>query len=499
MTEKNSGLDIVRQQEQLGASFIDGAYVPGEVDPTFKKVHPGTGEELFVTRFSRKVDVANALQAARRISDTQAWQRVPPYEKREILLALAAKIDENAELLGVLDAGEMGKTISDATFDAHVSAYLFRYYAESLDKWFAKSMVSESSVLAYNKYAPRGVIGAIAPWNYPTCNAALKIAPVLCASNSVVLKPSEHAYLSTLLIAKLASEAGLPNGVLNVVTGTGEHIGDLIARSAACDMITFTGSHQTGRKIMRAAAESNGKPILMECGGKNASIVMPDMDDDLSSLAERIAAETYANQGQLCVASSRVLVHKDLAARLTEELCAASSRRIPSNPFDPASSFGTIVNRSQRDRMIAQINQAKGEGNRCLLEPSQEVLSRSGSYLNPVVFDQVQPRDFIAQTEIFGPVLAITTFDSIEQAIEIANCTEYGLSASVWTRDFRAIQKVSNELVVGKLKIRASLEPARGVGFSLGSEPARASGFGVETGLEALESYSRLMSLEITG
>lgn len=494
-----SGLDIVRHQEQSGASFIDGAYVPGVVDRSFSKIHPGSGEQLFVTRFSRDVDVADALASARRVRDTHAWLRVPPHEKRDILLAIAARIDENAELLGMLDAAEMGKTISDATFDAHVSAYLFRYYAESLDKWFAKSALSEPAVLAYNKYAPRGVVGAIVPWNYPTCNAALKIAPAICASNSVVLKPSEHAYLSTLLMAKLASDAGLPDGVLNVVTGTGREAGNFIARSPDCDMVTFTGSHQTGRRIMQAAAESNGKPILMECGGKNASVVMPDMDDDLSALAEQIAAEAFANQGQLCVASSRVLVHKDMADGLIEKLCEASSRRVPLDPLDASSTFGAIVNRAQRDRMLEQIDMARSQGNRCLLPPSPEVVARGGSYLNPVVFDRVQPGDFVAQTEIFGPVLAITTFDTVEQAIDMANGTEYGLSASVWSRDFRVIKKITNELAVGKLKIRASLEPARGVGFALGAEPAKASGFGVETGLEALESYSRLMSVEITG
>ena len=494
-----SGLDIARQQEQSGASFIDGAYVQGTVDTSFEKIHPGSGETLFATRFSREGDVDDALKSARRVHDARVWQRVPPHEKREIMLAIATRLDENAELLGALDSAEMGKPISDATFDAHVSAYLFRYYAESIDKWFAKSATSEPAVLAYNRFAPRGVVGAIVPWNYPSCNSALKIAPLICASNSVVLKPSENAYLSTLLIAKLASEAGLPDGVLNVVTGTGQNAGDRIARSRDCDMITFTGSHQTGRRIMRAAAESNGKPILMECGGKNAQLIMPDMDDDLSTLAEQIAAESFANQGQLCVASSRVLVHRDLAKALTEKLCEAAARRIPSDPFDASSAFGAIVSRAQRDRMLDQIERARSQGNRCLLPPTAEVVARKGSYLNPVVFDQVKPDDFIAQTEIFGPVLAVTTFESVEQAIEIANATEYGLSASVWSRDFRTIKKATNELIVGKLKIRASMEPARGVGFALGAEPAKASGFGVETGLEALESYSRLMSIEITG
>ncbi|MFM0047228.1 aldehyde dehydrogenase family protein [Paraburkholderia sediminicola] len=494
-----AALEIARGQEDRGVSFVDGQYVPGIFDPSFLKLHPGNGKKILDTRFSSSSTVSSALEIARKAYEKRIWRDVTPSEKRAILLQFSASIIQNSKRLATLDALEMGKTISDATQDAHVTAALITYYAESIDKWFSKKALTASNSLAYNSFEPRGVIGAIVPWNYPTCNAALKIGPSLVAGNSIVLKPSEHAYLSTLLLAELACEAGIPRGVLNVVTGRGETSGQQIARSSSCNMLTFTGSHRTGRQIMAYSAASNGKPMLMECGGKNASIVMPDMKDSIASLAERIAAESFANQGQLCVASSRALVHRDVADSLTEALHAAALTRLPADPLDSSSRFGTIVNGQERDRIRARIALAKEQGARCLVDTSPDVIRRAGSYLNPVVFDQVDPGSDLAQVEVFGPVLAITPFDSIDEAIAIANGTEYGLSATVWTNDFKSIRKYSSQLNVGKLQIRADVTSTSTHGFSLGSEPMGASGFGVEFGMDALNSYSRLMSVEITG
>ncbi|MEQ5843770.1 aldehyde dehydrogenase family protein [Paraburkholderia acidicola] len=499
MDDFASALDAARAQEDLGVSFVDGRYIPGIHDPSFIKSHPGNGDSILDTRFSTAKTIFDALSTAKHTYSRRVWRNVTPAEKRAVLLRFATAIKQNAHRLATLDSLEMGKTISDATQDAHISAALITYYAESIDKWFSRKAVTASNSLAYNTFEPRGVIGAIVPWNYPTCNAALKIGPSLAAGNSIVVKPSEHAYLSTLLLAELAHESGVPPGVFNVVTGTGETSGQQIASSTLCNMITFTGSHATGKRIMGYSAASNGKPMLMECGGKNASIVMPDMKDDIESLAERIVAESFANQGQLCVASSRLLVHRDVAANMTEALCSAVRTRVPGSPLDPSSTFGTIVNGRERDRIVARIALAKEHGARCLVDPSHEVIERPGSYLNPVIFDRVDPDSDLAQVEVFGPVLAITQFNDVDKAISIANGTEYGLSAAVWTNDFKAIKRFASELNVGKLQIRADPTSTSTHGFSLGSEPMGASGFGVEFGMDALNSYSRLMSVELAG
>lgn len=492
-----SPLDAARLQAGKGASFIGGRYRPGAPAASFAKIHPGTGEKLFDTAFSSPAEIGGALEGARRAFQGRAWRDRSPGERRHVLLGLAERIESHAATLAALDTAEMGKTISDARFDAVISSALVRFYAEAIDKLHARKAPADHRTIAFNSFEPRGVVGAIVPWNYPMCNAVLKLAPALAAGNSVVMKPSEHAFLSTLLLAELATEVGLPDDVFNVVTGDGPTAGEPIAGSSDCDLLTFTGSHVTGRRIMELCARSNGKPLMMECGGKSAAIVMPDMADAIPELAAAVVAETFANQGQLCVARTRLLVHEDIAAALTEAVAEEARKKRPGDPADPATNFGSLVHAAHKSRVLEHIAQARRQGARAVLDAGE--MTGPGSFVAPVVFDRVTPEMDLAHQEVFGPVLAVITFRTEDEAIAAANDSAYGLAGTVWARDYRFIRRCCSELDVGKLQVRSAVVPAMGAGFALGSEPVGQSGFGVEFGLDGLRSYSRLMSVEMVG
>jgi gamma-glutamyl-gamma-aminobutyraldehyde dehydrogenase len=393
------------------------------------------------------------------------------------------------------DCLDMGKPISAARFEAGIAAAFVRYYAEALDKTVAgQSPPAGPGTLELQLRVPRGVVATITPWNYPVINAALKIAPILAAGNTAVLKPSELSPRSALRLAALASEAGVPDGVLNVIPGTGR-TGDALARHSDVDMIAFTGSTQTGKALLRATGESTMKPLLLECGGKSPEIVLSDMGDaDLSGLAQAIVGGAFANQGQLCVARSRLLLHDSLHDRLLEEIVAAATQLLPADPMDVETTFGPLASAAQRDKVLGYIDRGIEEGAEIILDGRNT--RTPGFFVAPTVFANVTGTMRIARDEIFGPVLSVFRFTDIDEAIDMANSSDYGLAATLWTRDLALGHQLSRRIRAGNVKVAASVARLEGAGLSHSGEPYGQSGFGVEGGMNGLETFTRLQSIE---
>jgi acyl-CoA reductase-like NAD-dependent aldehyde dehydrogenase len=365
-----------------------------------------------------------------------------------------------------------------------------RYYAESADKVYGSAPGSDQGTLAYTLREPYGVVAAIAPWNFPLCNAVIKTVPALAMGNCVVLKPSELSPGSALRLAELALEAGVPPGVFNVIPGLGGDAGAALVSHGDVDLVTFTGSTATGQRIMQLAPAQRPKPVMLECGGKSPQIVFADAPTpDLS--APTIAAEAFANQGQVCVARSRLLVHVSRKDALIAELERVVADYVIGDPLDAATTFGPLASQQQRDRVVGMMDQAIRDGARPLLGGRDD----DGCFVRPAIFDQVTPEMEAVRQEIFGPVLTVQTFETPEQALEMANATPYGLGATVWTRDYPTAHMMIRGLRAGHVTICATATAFEGPGFALASEPRGASGFGPETGLDGLRSYTALKSV----
>lgn len=475
--------------------FIDGRQVSSASPKSVPNLNPATGDVICALPEGAPQDVDRAVASARRSFESGAWRLAPPSRRKAVLLEIARRMDEEAAHLGLLDSLEMGKCIADACGEIAMASALFRFNAEALDKTNTAHAPSDHHTTAFNLLEPRGVVGAITPWNFPTANASLKVAPALAAGNSIVLKPSEISTLSALRLAALAVEAGLPEGVFNVTPGLGATAGAALASHADVDFLSFTGSSATGRKLMGYAAESNGKPMILECGGKSPQVIAEDMAGDLDAILDAVIGEALWNQGQVCVARTRVLAARPLYARLTEAIAARVGAMKPADPLDPQAAFGALASQAQFDKVFTYAALGAAEGAR-LVTPKADQRG-PGLYLAPMVFDSVEPSMRIAREEIFGPIITVIPFDSFDQAIAIANDTEYGLAATLWSRDFPTINRFVRETRSGKLVVRSSAAASERLGFSQAAEPFGQSGFGVEGGMDWIRTYSRLKAVEM--
>ncbi len=474
--------------------FIDGHFVESRDAGRFETINPATLTTICELPAGCDADVDAAVAAARRAFEDGRWHRQPPGARRAVMMRLADLIEAHGDELALLDSLEMGKAISSARSEIAMSSSSLRYFAEAVDKLYGAVAPSGPETIGLTLYEPRGVVGAIVPWNFPLANSVVKVAPALAAGNSIVLKPSEIASLSALRLGELAVEAGLPAGVLNVVPGLGPTVGRAIAAHPDIDFLTFTGSTRTGRRLMEYAGASNGKPLMLELGGKSAQIVCADMADEIDLLAARIVRDAFWNQGQWCSARSRLIVEQRFEDRLLEAISTAARRLVPGDPLDPVTNFGTIATRGQFDQVEKFIAAGRGEGAAVVLDGA------SGSpcplSMAPTIFAGTRPDMTIVQEEIFGPVLSTMTFSDFEQAIVLANQTSYGLGASVWTRDSRQAQSAARALRAGKVLIRATAARTGSSGAALGGEPWGASGFGAEKGMDGLRAYCRVKAVE---
>ncbi|GAA4219984.1 gamma-glutamyl-gamma-aminobutyraldehyde dehydrogenase [Sagittula marina] len=466
--------------------FIDGKFTPAATRQRFETVNPGSGAVLTDVARGGGEDIDRAVTAARRAFDDGRWSRKSPAERKEVLLHLAALIRQNVPELALLDTLDMGKVIADSsTVDAPGSAHFFQWHAEAIDKLYDEIAPTGGRDLAMIRRMPLGVIGAVVPWNFPLDMATWKLAPALATGNSVVLKPAEQSPLSALMLAELASEAGLPDGVLNVVTGFGEDAGQALGRHPDVDCLVFTGSTAVGKMFQRYAGESNMKAVWPETGGKSPNLIFADAD--LDQAAEMAAFGIFYNQGEVCSANSRMLVHASVKDEMIDRMRAQAAKVVLGDPLDPASTMGSLVDRAHADRVMSFVEAGKQTA-RLVCGGERVTHMGSDAYVQPTIFDDVAPDDPLAREEIFGPVLTVQTFEDDAEAVRMANDTVYGLAASVWTRDLSRALDVSEKLVAGTVSVNtvdalSTYTPFGGV---------KQSGYGRDLSLHAFDKYSAL-------
>lgn len=411
-----------------------------------------------------------------------------------MLARWAELIAENAAALDAVDAIEMGKPVRLAAFNAQAAAGLARFNAEAVDKSFGSVLPSDHPSTVIQARSPRGVVAAIVPWNFPTYNSVLKAAPALAAGNSLVLKPSELASESAVLLAKLALEAGLPPGVFNVTPGRGQTVGRALAEHMDVDMVTFTGSSEVGKLMLQYSGASNMKSVLTECGGKSPHIVFDD-GLDLDLIAANIAATISANSGQICSVGSRLLVQDTIEEVLVQKIVACLQAIRAGDPLDPETTYGPLASRGQYDRVTHYLEAADQDGADLVYGGEPLLPETGGFFIQPAVFVNVPEESRIAQEEVFGPLLSVMSFKDVEGAIRLARSTPYGLAAYVWTTRLDIGFQVSKSLQTAITIVNGRAQGTMGAGFGYSGEPAGLSGLGVEGGVAGLDSYTRRQTI----
>ncbi|TDD92221.1 aldehyde dehydrogenase [Actinomadura rubrisoli] len=460
---------------------IDGAFTG---DPaTTPVVSPRDGLTIAHVPSAGTAQVDDAVAAARRAFDAGPWPRLAPAERKAALLRWAALVERDRDALALLVSLEMGKPITESHgIELRALIGCLRWYAEAADKQLDESPRTAASSLALITREPAGVVAAVVPWNFPLTMAAWKIAPALAAGCTVVLKPAEESPLSALHLAALATEAGLPPGAFNVVNGPGEIAGRALGEHPGVDVLAFTGSTEVGRHFLRYAAGSNLKRVWLELGGKSPNIVLPDAPD-LDVAADTAAGNIFFNAGEMCSAPSRLLVHRSVADRVLDRVVARAESLRVGDPLDPATEMGPLVSAAHHARVMAHIEAAKSSGARLRTGGRAD-----GPHIRPTVFDQVKPEMPVAREEIFGPVLAVLAFDDVDEAVAMANDSDYGLAAAVWTSDLSTAHRVSRALRAGTVWVNCYEEGDMSIPFG----GVKQSGHGRDKSLHALDKYTDL-------
>jgi acyl-CoA reductase-like NAD-dependent aldehyde dehydrogenase len=468
--------------------FIDGRFVDAVSGRTYDDLAARDGRTIAAVAEGDADDVERAVDAARRAFEDGRWARMPPAGRKRVLLKLAELVATHADELALLETLDVGKPIRDSvTVDVRMCAENLAWFAESIDKTYGEVAPVPHDALALVTREPMGVVGAVVPWNYPLIITSWKLGAALAAGNCVVLKPAEQSPLSALALARLAAEAGIPDGVLNVVTGFGPTAGAALGRSMGVDKIAFTGSGEVGRLFLRYAAESNAKSVSLELGGKTPQVVLADAPD-LEAAASAVAWGVFYNAGQTCHAGSRLVVDRRIEADLLAAVCEVGRTLWPADPLDPATSMGPLVDEAQARRVLGYLDRGRQEGAEVVLGGERVEVTSGGWYLAPTVFAGARNEMVIAREEIFGPVLVSIPVDGPEEAVRVANDSPYGLAASVWSRDISTAHRVAKELRAGTVWINtfdmSSITTPFG-GF-------KESGTGRDRSLHALDGYTHL-------
>ncbi|MEP3440995.1 MAG: aldehyde dehydrogenase [Sulfitobacter sp.] len=469
--------------------WLDGAFVPSVSGETFASINPATGAALCDVAKGGAADIDRAVVSARAAFKDGRWSGKTPAERKAVLLKLADLIRENLTELALLDTLDMGKPISETVnVDVPGSAMFFQWHAEAIDKLYDEVAPTGGRDIAMIRRVPLGVVGAVVPWNFPLDMATWKLAPALATGNSVVLKPAEQSPLSALFLAELAKEAGLPDGVLNVVPGFGEDAGQALGRHNDVDCLVFTGSTNVGKMFQRYAGESNMKQVWLETGGKSPNLIFADAD--LEKAADMGAFGIFFNQGEVCSANSRLLVHESIKDEMIAKLKTRAEAIVQGDPLDPATTMGAMVDAEHAGRVEGYLAKGKAEatvvtgGERC-------TIGTSDVFIQPTIFVDVPKDAVIANEEIFGPVLSVQTFATDEDAIKMANDSIYGLAASVWTSNLTRAMSVSDALNVGTVSVNTvdALSPMTPFGG------VKQSGFGRDLSIHSFDKYTALKTV----
>ncbi len=477
-------------QLQQGRLFIGGRWVEPAAGRTYAVVNPATEAELAQVAEADATDVDAAVQAARQAFEAGPWREMSAADRARILWRIGDLLEQHADELGQLETLNNGKPIFESRqIDVPMAAEVFRYYAGWATKLQGETIPVRGPFLNYTLREPIGVVAAIVPWNFPLLLASWKLAPALAAGNTVVLKPAPWTPLTALRLAELAQQAGLPDGVLNVVTGSTRETGRALVRHAGVDKIAFTGSTATGQEIMRTAADTL-KRVSLELGGKSPNLVFADAD--LEAAARGALTGIFYGKGEVCAAGSRLLVERTVHDRLLELLLERVKKMRPADPLDPKTRLGPLVSQVQMEKVLGYIEKGRAEGARLLVGGQRATVGNGrGYFVEPTIFDQVAPEMTIAREEIFGPVLAVIAFDDPEEAIRLANSSPYGLAAGVWTKDIARAHRVAARLQAGTVWINTYnfYDPASPFGGY------KMSGFGRDLGAHALEQYTQVKSV----
>ncbi|MBN3839142.1 aldehyde dehydrogenase [Burkholderia sp. Ac-20349] len=429
--------------------FIDGAFRQASSGDTFATVNPATDAVLAQIGACNAADVDLAVAHARQAFEDGRWRKLAPSQRKAVLLKFADLLEQHAHELATMESLDSGKPIRECqNTDVPETIHTIRWHAELIDKIYDNTAPVGGNALALVVREPIGVVGLVLPWNFPLLMLAWKIGPSLAAGCSIVVKPAKETTLTALRVAELAHEAGVPAGVFNVLPGGGKEVGEPLGRHADVDMVSFTGSTDTGRKFLTYAAESNLKRIVLECGGKNPAVVLPDAPD-LDAVAQHIVNGAFWNMGENCSASSRLIVHADIKDELLRRIGTHMREWTMGNPLDPAHRIGAMVSKAHFEKVRSYLEQAGAER----LKVAFGGQTDGGIFVEPTVVDGVSPHSRLFREEIFGPVLSVTTFTDIGEAITLANDSVYGLAASVYTGSLNQAIRLSREIRAGVVTV----------------------------------------------
>lgn len=475
-------------------AYINGKFTAAKSGKTFETINPATGAVITKISACDKDDVDYAAKKAQQAFESGVWSRIHPSERKRILIKLVKLMERNRHELAVMESLESGKPIRDcATIDLPETQNCIAWYAEAADKLYNQVSPSTDEATGLIVKEPMGVVSCVLPWNFPMLMMAWKIGPALAAGNSMIVKPAEQTSMTALRIAELASEAGVPPGVLNVVPGLGHEAGEAIGLHPDIAAVSFTGSTEVGRKFLNFSAASNLKKVVLECGGKNPAVVLSDAEH-LDSVAEHAVNAVFWNMGENCTSNSRLIIHESLKDDLVRRVLDKVRDWRVGDPLDPQNSLGAMISKEHFEKVMNYIEIGKREGAELILG-GEAIELNNGYFIPPTIFDKVSPEMTIAKEEIFGPVLSIMTVGSDEEAITLANDTCYGLQASVFTANIRKAMRASKELRAGTVTVNCYGEGDVSTPFG----GYKMSGFGGrDNGMAAFDQYTETKTIWIS-
>ncbi len=474
-----------------GKLIIDGAAVDAASGRTFTTRNPATEEPVCQVAEAGPEDVDRAVAAARAALDG-LWGRMKPSDRQRLLWKVGDLILENADEIARLETLDNGKPIFESRqIDIPMVANCFHYFAGWATKLAGETLPVHPAYLTYTLREPIGVVGAIIPWNFPMIMTGWKVAPALAAGNTVVLKPAELTPLSAIRIGELAIEAGLPPGVFNVLPGKGSVAGEAMVRHPGVDKISFTGSTEVGKHIMRTAADTM-KKLTLELGGKSPNIIFADAD--LDAALRGATSGIFYGKGEVCAAGSRLFVERSVHEEFVAKLVERAKKTVPADPLDPKTRLGALVSEEQMNKVLGYVEIGTREGAKLVAGGARQPVNGKGWFMQATVLDGVENRMRVAQEEIFGPVLAVIPFDGVDDAVKQANDIPYGLAAGVWTRDVKKAHAVARRLQAGTVWVNSYNFYDAGMPFGGNKQ----SGFGRDLGPECLREYTQLKSVWVS-